>query len=155
LPPRIIPLIVAQSLFITGYIFIIKHKRFKILNRGFITGIMICFSYTVVIYLAFINGANTEFLIKAGSLTYSIMVSLMTAFVVALYSADKLFLLTAIGGVMFVISDRIIGIEYSYYPYVMGVLVLFTYLTALFGVIYAPQFIHKKRNDTTNARRRT
>jgi hypothetical protein len=131
---------IAHALYITAYVQTIGALDAAVLNTGFWLGVGFYGVVSVVGWLALIRNPEKGAAINIGALVYGAWIGVMASFALALAVViGGAFWVTALGGLLFVASDFIIGITD-----IRGVQiknandwVWLTYVAAQMGIIYA------------------
>lgn len=140
---------IAHILFINGFNKTAKFNGLSLLTPRLLIGlitypVLTSFSWWIFIY------NPQKVLLSFGALVYGLLISLTAAFALNLYfTLGKSYLLAAIGSVLFIISDCIIGmtsIRGAIIPHSIT-LIWFTYIMSLMGIIYSNSII-KTGKDT-------
>lgn len=128
---------IAHILFITCFIKTIKLEKGQILNKAALPGAALFNLFIISIWMIFIRTSQLGTIIITGSILYGLLVANIASFALVLYKTNKIYLLTAIGGASFLLSDGILAIgQATTVPY-YDLLVKITYYLALYGVIYS------------------
>ncbi len=130
---------IAHALYITAYISTIGQSLDSALV-GLFTGLLFYCSLTVLTWWFLIRNPQKETAINIGALVYGLWISVMASFAFALaVSVGGAFWLTAIGGLIFVVSDFLIGITD-----IRGIAIKnandwiwLTYIAGQMGIVYA------------------
>ena len=131
---------IAHGLYITAYVRTIGALDAVVLNGGLWLGIGFYGVVSIVGWFALIRNPDKDAAINIGALVYGAWVGAMAAFALALAVAvGGAFWITALGGLLFVASDFIIGVTD-----IRGVQIKnandwiwLTYVAAQMGIIYA------------------
>ena len=131
---------IAHALYITAYVQTMGSLRVAATSSGLWFGIAFYGVFTLFGWWILIRNPDKPRAINLGALGYAIVVGAMAAFALALaYLFDGVFWLTALGGLLFVASDFIIGVTD-----IRGVAIenandwiWLTYVAAQMGIIYA------------------
>ena len=127
----------AHLLFITAYVKLLYKNGGSMHNTYFIAGLVL---YSVVVFAAWktlIYSVNHTPIVF-GALVYLLLVGVMAAFALSLLSTGSIYIITALGGIFFLLSDFILctagygcaNIRYT------DIAIWSTYITALSGIIY-------------------
>lgn len=137
----------AHISFITGYIKTIYREHVKIVNNTSFALLILYYSLYIVIWYLIFQQSNfitinifenqiNRTLVILGSLVYGFLVSTMAFIGLFLFMSNKAYIKTAIGSLMFLISDSTLAI-FTIYPLpFLNIIIWLTYLTALWGIIY-------------------
>jgi hypothetical protein len=131
---------IAHALYITAYVQTMGSLRVAATSSGLWFGLAFYGVFTVFGWLALIRNPQKGTAINLGALGYGLWISAMASFALALgYLFDGVFWLTALGGLLFVASDFIIGVTD-----IRGVAIenandwiWLTYVLGQMGIIYA------------------
>ncbi len=136
---------IAHALYITAYVQTIQANGAMLLNSGLFLG----FGFYAVVSIGgwwlLIRNPQKGTAINIGALVYGLWISVMASFALALATAvGGAFWLTALGGLLFVVSDFIIGVTD-----IRGISlknandwVWLTYVAGQMGIIYAGQLVN-------------
>lgn len=128
----------AQILFICVFVKILKANRIKVFNRRLLRSMLILYSICSVIYIIIAKYSTTSTEIKLGILGYSLLLCTMASFAISLTNINNRCWIIAIGAILFVISDMIIGLtgfDILYIP-AKDFVIWGTYVAALMGMVY-------------------
>jgi uncharacterized membrane protein YhhN len=136
---------IAHALYITAYMQTIQANGAVLLNSGLFLGFGFYAVGSIGGWLALIRNPEKETAINIGALVYGLWISVMASFALALAVAvGGAFWVTALGGLLFVTSDFIIGVTD-----IRGISlknandwVWLTYVAGQMGIIYAGQLVN-------------
>jgi hypothetical protein len=130
----------AHALYITAYVQTIHLAGAAVVSSGLCVGLVVYGLGTLGGWWLLIRNPQKDTLVNAGALVYGVWISVMAAFAFALAVAlGGAWWLTAVGGLLFVVSDSLIGITD-----IRGVRLVnandwiwATYVAGQMGIIYA------------------
>ncbi len=134
---------IAHALYITAYVQTIQANGAALLNSGLFAGFGFYGVVSIFGWLALIRNPQKGTVTNIGALVYGLWISVMASFALALaFALGGAFWITAVGGLLFVASDFIIGITD-----IRGISiknandwVWLTYVAAQMGIVYAGWF---------------
>jgi uncharacterized membrane protein YhhN len=132
---------VAHILLITGYIKTAEFNGKSLILSKLLPGII--YPILMVSVWWFIIYDPSDPVITYGILAYGMLICVMAAFALALFlTLGKSYLLTALGGIFFIISDAIIGMNVvDIFTENVDSWIWITYILALMGIIYSNTLI--------------
>jgi YhhN-like protein len=130
----------AHALYVAAYVQTVHLSGAAVCNAGLWLGLAMFGGGGIVGWAAFIRNPNKDPLLNAGALLYGSWISVMASFALALAVAlGGAWWLAAIGGVVFIVSDMLIGLTD-----IRGVRIhngndwiWLTYVAGQMGIIYA------------------
>ncbi len=139
---------IAHILFIICFIKTAKFNGRSLVTPKLAIGIILYPAIEVVIWWFYILNTS-KMALSIGALVYGMVIGVMAAFALTLYLVlGKRYLLSAAGGVFFILSDAIIGMSS-----IKGIdvsnrnaLVWLTYVAALMGIIYSNTVLESDQN---------
>ncbi len=131
---------IAHALYITAYLQTIGSLRIAVTSSGLWFGVAFYGVFTLFGWLGLIRNPQKGTAINLGALVYGLWIGAMASFALALgHLFDGVFWLTALGGLLFIASDFIIGVTD-----IRGIVfenandwIWLTYLLGQMGIIYA------------------
>jgi len=131
---------IAHALYITAYVQTIQVSGAALLNSGLFLGLGFYAVVSIGGWQFLIRNSKKPFAINIGALVYGLWIGVMASFALALATAvGGAFWITALGGLLFVASDFIIGVTD-----IRGISiknandwVWLTYVAAQMGIVYA------------------
>lgn len=136
----IIMFAIAHIFFIVAYI---SSNSGRIFNKGFYRSIIVYCIYFTILWLCFLKTSPFGMLFAIATLIYGFLVAIMASFAVSLYFNEKQYIKTAIGALLFLISDSVIALtqKQSFIIPYSHIIIWTTYIIALYCIIYSGQFI--------------
>jgi hypothetical protein len=139
---------IAHALYITAYVqtmqTISSLEPYHRFNAGLITGLLFYGAFTILSWWFLIRNPQKDAAINFGALGYGLLISVMASFAFALAMAiGNGFWLAAIGGLLFIASDFLIGVTE-----IRGIKIKnandwiwLTYVAGQMGIIYASAIV--------------
>ncbi len=138
---------VAQAVTILCFVKTSKELKKPFINISFVVGTIIySIMVTIAWWIFFEPGKNSEPLIFI-ALGYGIWLSVMAASGVSLFYSDRRYIFTAIGSLVFVVSDFVAGIADiagKHVPYKVN-FVWITYVIAIGGIVYSKNLLVNRK----------
>jgi len=130
----------AHALYVTAYVQTLHRNGIAAVNAGLLVGLLLYGLGGVGGWWVFVRNPRKEPLLNAGALIYGLWISVMASFALALAIAlGGTWWITALGGVIFVISDMLIGLTDIRGIHITKAndWIWLTYLAGQMGIIYA------------------
>lgn len=128
---------IAHVFFISGYVKTIFEEKGKVFSKAFFISEIILFTYFIILWIIFLENTSKGISFAIASLVYGLLITTMASAGWSLWQTDKKYLQTAIGAVLFVISDSLIAISITKTIPHIEIAIWTTYVLALYGIIYS------------------